>query len=189
MKATDIMKAEHRTIERVLECLRRATDQAEQSAALDGESIRGMLQFFRDFADQCHHGKEEKRFFPVARRRGVGCPPGDIDILLDEHEQGRGRVRAMVEALPEAEQGGAEAKARLCANAREYIALLLEHIRKEDDCLFPTADNLLTADDQESLMRAFDEIEREEMGNGTHDRLHTLADELCNKWSVPTAEG
>ncbi|GMU21679.1 MAG: hypothetical protein AMXMBFR13_17690 [Phycisphaerae bacterium] len=189
MKATDIMKAEHRTIERVLECLAKASAQVEAPDVLDGDSIRKLLEFFRDFADRCHHDKEEKRFFPVARHRGVGCPPGDIDILLDEHEQGRSHVRAMAEALSEAEQGDASAKARFRENARQYIALLSEHIRKEDDCLFPTADNLLTADDQESLTHAFEAIEREEMGTGTHERLHALADELCKKWSVPTAEG
>ncbi|MBP7937854.1 MAG: hypothetical protein KA354_24705 [Phycisphaerae bacterium] len=34
-------------------------------------------------------------------------------------------------------------------------------------------------------VRAFEHVEHEEMGEGTHQRLHALADELCAKWQVP----
>ena len=189
MKATDVMREEHRVIKRVLLCLTAAADQAEKGDMLDAESIRKMIEFFRGFADRCHHGKEEARFFPVARQRGVGCAPGNIDILLAEHEQGRSHVRAMAESLTAAEKGDSQAKARFCQNARQYVGLLTEHIRKEDDCLFPTADKALTATDQEALVRAFEQIEREEMGEGAHERLHALADELCAKWQVPIPPG
>ena len=73
MKATDILQEEHRVILRVLQCLSTAADRAEKEAGLDVESIPKMLEFFRGFADRCHHGKEEAHFFPVARQRGVGC--------------------------------------------------------------------------------------------------------------------
>jgi hemerythrin-like domain-containing protein len=189
MKATDIMREEHRVIKRVLQCLTTATDQVEKGGTLDGESARKMIDFLRGFADRCHHGKEEARFFPLARQRGVGCAPGNIDILLAEHEQGRSHVRAMDESLAAAEKGDNQAKARFCQNARQYVGLLTEHIRKEDDCLFPTADVALTATDQEALVRAFEQIEREEMGEGAHERLHALADELCVKWQVPIPPG
>jgi hemerythrin-like domain-containing protein len=189
MKATEVMREEHRVIERVLQCLTAATDQAEDGGTLDGASARKMIDFLRGFADRCHHGKEEAKFFPLARQRGVGCAPGNIDILLDEHEQGRRHVRAMDESLAAAEKGDGQGKARFCQNARAYVRLLTEHIRKEDDCLFPTADMLLTEEDQHTLVRAFEQVEREEMGEGAHERLHALADELCVKWQVPIPAG
>jgi len=189
MKATDVMREEHRVIKRVLLCLTAAADPAEKGDMLDAESIRKMIEFFRGFADRCHHGKEEAQFFPLARQRGVTCAPGNIDLLLAEHEQGRSHVRAMAETLIAAEKGDSQAKVRFCQNARQYVGLLTEHIRKEDDCLFPTADKALTATDQEALVRAFEQIDREEMGEGAHERLHALADELCAKWQVPIPPG
>jgi len=189
MKATDVMREEHRVIKRVLLCLTAAADPAEKGDMLDAESIRKMIEFFRGFADRCHHGKEEAQFFPLARQRGVTCAPGNIDLLLAEHEQGRSHVRAMAESLIAAEKGDSQAKVRFCQNARQYVGLLTEHIRKEDDCLFPTADKALTATDQEALVCAFEQIEGEEMGEGAHERLHALADELCAKWQVPIPPG
>lgn len=189
MKATDIMREEHRVIKRVLQCLTAAADHAEKGGTLDADSARKMIEFLRGFADRCHHGKEEAKFFPLARQRGVGCAPGNIDILLAEHEQGRSHVRAMAENLPAAEKGDNQAKMRFCRHARQFVALLSEHIRKEDDCLFPTADVALTEADQQALVRAFEQVEHEEMGEGTHERLHALADDLCAKWHVPIPQG
>ena len=56
MKATDILRKEHVVIKRVLQCLTAATDQAEKIGTLDSESLRKMIEFFRGFADHCHHG-------------------------------------------------------------------------------------------------------------------------------------
>ena len=83
MKATDSMKEEHRLILRVLQCLSAAADQAEKEPGLDVESIQKMLEFFRGFADRCHHVKEEAHFFPLAlsaasgarRQASIACSP------------------------------------------------------------------------------------------------------------------
>ena len=185
MNASDVLIKEHRVIKRILECLTAATNQAKAGEKLDGDSFRRMVEFFQQFADRCHHGKEEARLFPLLRERGVGCGPGSISILLDEHEQGRAHVRVMADNLPAAEQGDNAALGRLCEHAEQYVRLLAEHIRKEDDCLFPTANAVLSASDQQALIAGFDEVERHEMGAGVHERLHALADELCALWGVP----
>jgi len=184
MKATDIMTDEHRLIKGVLQCLAAAIDRAEQGGSLDIESIREMIEFFREFADRCHHGKEEVYFFPLARQRGVGCVPGNIDVLLGEHEEGRACVRAMDDHLTAYVKGDADAKDRLFQHARRYVQLLNEHIRKEDECLFPTANMVFSAGDDEALVRAFEEVEKNEMGVGTHQRFHTLADKLIAQWNL-----
>jgi hemerythrin-like domain-containing protein len=185
MKATDTMKEEHRLILRVLQCLSVAADKAEKEPGLDVESIQKMLEFFRDFADRCHHAKEEDHFFPLARSRGVGCLPASIESPLDEHQEGRDHIRVMDETLSKARSGDRQAKARFLQHARQYVQLLRDHIGKEDHCLFPTADTMLSTADQGALAKAFEELERQELGAGTHERFRALADELCARWQVP----
>jgi hemerythrin-like domain-containing protein len=34
--------------------------QAERGASLNESTLRGLLEFFKVFADRCHHGKEEQ---------------------------------------------------------------------------------------------------------------------------------
>ena len=59
MKPTDILMDEHRVIEQVLNSLERMIDRATKSGRLEEEPAREAIEFFRMFADHCHHGKEE----------------------------------------------------------------------------------------------------------------------------------
>jgi hemerythrin-like domain-containing protein len=189
MNALDVLSNEHRVIKRVLECLGAVTSQARMGGNLEGGSFRELCDFLQQFVDRCHHRKEEARLFPLLRQRGVGCQPAPLDTLLDEHEQGRTHVRAMAQNLLAAERGDDAARSRLCEHAERYRLLLAEHIHKEDDCLFPQANKVLTASEHQALLAAFDDIEQHELGPGVHARLHALADDLCARWRVPGSVG
>ena len=57
---TDVLKAEHRVIERVLDAAETMIDQPE----IDRDFFEKAMDFFRNFADGCHHAKEEDLLFP-----------------------------------------------------------------------------------------------------------------------------
>ena len=182
MKATEILRTEHHVILQVLDCLAATVKEAERTKKLDVESIRKSIEFFRGFADGCHHGKEEAQLFPILSARNVSCPSGTQPILLAEHEEGRGYVRAMAEDLEKYEKGEAAALQRIATLANRYIELMTNHIHKEDDCLFPIADDTLSDKEQDDLLKAFENVEHEGMGAGTHEEYVAIADELCKKW-------
>ena len=46
-------------------------------------------RFFRDFADKCHHGKEEDRLFVKMVEAGFLQNSGPIAVMLSEHDAGR----------------------------------------------------------------------------------------------------
>ncbi|MEE9593306.1 MAG: cation-binding protein, partial [Thermoplasmata archaeon] len=48
------------------------------------------------------------------------------------------------------------------AHARAYLELLGDHIAKEDDVLFPMADQLMTPGEAEELMSEFEDVEEEQ---------------------------
>jgi hemerythrin-like domain-containing protein len=56
---------------------------------------------------------------------------------------------------------------------------LRAHIDKENNILFPMADQLFTPKDQEELIEAFEKVEAEEMGEGVHEKYHQLAHDLA----------
>ena len=63
MKPTEILSSEHRVIEQVLDCLDQIITGAERTGKLDSAAATDAVDFFRTFADQCHHGKEETHLF------------------------------------------------------------------------------------------------------------------------------
>ncbi len=85
----------------------------------------------------------------------------------------------MAEAVPPASEGDSESVATFAAHARAYAELLRQHIRKEDGVLYPMAERLFSQEDDEQLMEAFEAIERDEIGEGVHERYHQWAYELA----------
>jgi hemerythrin-like domain-containing protein len=178
---------EHRVIEQVLGCLEALAGQAVEDGKLDGTSARQALDFFRNFADGCHHGKEERHLFPLLESRGFPREGGPTGVMLHEHEEGRLHVRAMEEAIESAAAGDREAVFRFSDHARSYARLLREHIFKEDNRLFPMANDAFGGGDQDALLASFGKVEHQEMGEGTHEKYLRLADELAERFHVPKA--
>lgn len=178
MSVTDILKKEHRGIERMLNVVEEAALRLERGDSVPKELFAQAAEFFSHFADRCHHGKEEKQLFPLMERRGVPSNGGPIGVMLQEHTIGRGYIRAMREESQKLAASALRNPRELLGAVRGYVDLLRQHIQKEDNILFHMADQVLTAQDQKDLAEAFDRVEREEMGVGEHERYHAMIDEM-----------
>jgi len=62
--------------------------------------------------------------------------------------------------------------------AVDYASLLRAHIAKENDILFVMAEQLLSEAEQTRMVEAFEDVELNKLGAGTHDRLHGLMDRI-----------
>jgi hemerythrin-like domain-containing protein len=185
MRATAVLKSEHRVIERVLTCLEAIAERAQGTEPLDVASARRALDFFQHFADRCHHGKEERCLFPLMEACGFLREGGPTGVMLHEHETGRQYLRDMAESVERAAAGDRDAVRRFAVQVRAYSRLLREHIFKEDNRLFVMADHVLSSADQEALLRSFGTMETHDMGEGTHERYLRLADELAERYHLP----
>lgn len=188
MTPTDILMTEHRLIEQVLSCLEKIVQQATADQKLEKASALEAIDFCRSFADGCHHAKEEAHLFPVMQANGFsgGCSP--VAVMQREHELGRLYIQGMLAAVDAAATGDPEALKWFVQHGQSYVKLLREHIHKEDICLFPSANHRLTEKDQQQLLAAFEKVEAEEMGKGTHEKYHALADALADRFGVPRVE-
>jgi hemerythrin-like domain-containing protein len=108
--------------------------------------------------------------------------------MRHEHDLGRGHVRAMSEALEGAAQGDAVALNAFADHALAYVHLLRDHIGKEDQCLYPMANQALSEADQQALMAKFQHVEEEELGAGTHENFLKIANDLADHYQVPRAQ-
>jgi hemerythrin-like domain-containing protein len=178
MRATDVLRKEHDAILKMLDAAEELAARLERKHPVAPEQLDRLLEFFRLFADQCHHGKEEELLFPLLEKKGMPRQGGPIGVMLYEHDHGRALIAEMRESAQALAAGHAEAGARWAHAARRYVALLREHIYKENEILFRMAEQMLSEAEQADLVRQFEHVEVEKMGAGTHERLHCLMDEL-----------
>ncbi len=96
-----------------------------------------------------------------------------MGIMLLEHGKGREFVRGMSEAVGEYKRNEA-ASSRFVENARNYVALLTQHIDKENNVLFPWGKRVLSEKQKEQLFEAFERLKHERIGEGKHEEFHEL---------------
>jgi hemerythrin-like domain-containing protein len=181
MQAIDVLMQEHRVIEQVLDALDMAAARLARGEVVPARFFLDAADFASGFADGCHHRKEEGVLFPTMKQHGGPSGGGAIEVMLDEHEQGRGYVRQLREAARQLDAGDSAAARRVIAAARGYVALLRDHIAKEDEMLFPLAGELIPESAQAGVVAAFEEVEEAERDAPNHEELLELAERLTQE--------
>ena len=175
--ASEDLRREHEGVLFGLSILEKMVETVKKGGALDAADAAEMVNFFRLFADKCHHGKEEGLLFPALVKSGLRNDGGPVGQMLAEHALGRGYIAEM-SACAE----GDFDRDGFAAAARNYIGLLREHISKENTVLFPYSDRTLPTGEQEQLLEQFETFEEQVMGKGTHEELHELLGRLESKY-------
>jgi hemerythrin-like domain-containing protein len=180
MQSIDRLKTEHDLIERALNLLAGAVARIRDGHSIPDGFAAWSARFFRHFADECHHAKEEDVLFPMLKLRGIPEQGGPIGVMLHEHTVGRDCVRRMKEA------GAAVpfASADFAAAAEEYIPLLRQHIFKENNVLFRMAVQVMSDADDSAATSQYQRVE-EERGLADHYDVYSAS---VAKWEQALAE-
>jgi hemerythrin-like domain-containing protein len=178
MEAIETLMSEHRIIERACDALAAFADEARRRSVDDKEELGRFVEFIREFADGCHHGKEEGILFRAMVEAGFPSQGGPIAVMLHEHDVGRAFVKRLGELAEQAAPWSGEDREALAEAAHGYANLLRQHIHKEDAILYPMAEQHLSPPAMERVDQACQRYEEEKTGAGQHERLHRLAEEL-----------
>jgi len=145
-----VLVDEHVTIKRwlalipsVVEHIDLATDEGVQ-VIVDG------IDLIRSYADRLHHGKEEGILFTY-----FDDSEKIFQVIYEDHRIARNHVKEMLAAIEKKDVPA------LSEHLTAYGLLLAEHIKKEDEILFPWLDRKLTAEQLIELADKFDLEDRQ----------------------------
>src|SRR3989338_6912108 len=139
---------EHTLIKKWIDLIPTVVETVDVESAAGRQLIMDGLDFIRFYADKFHHAKEEEILFEYVDE--------NLDIIktmLQDHETGRGHVKAVLEALKSNDE------AAVSEHLTGYKDLLTEHIKKEDEILYPWIDRNLFTKQVGELFSRFNEAE------------------------------
>jgi hemerythrin-like domain-containing protein len=139
---------EHALIKRFLVLVPEIAGRLDLESEGDRELISRGVDFIRGYADRYHHAKEEDILF--------GCFDPELDILKamhEDHRRGRDRVKGILDSLERRDGEG------VSENLHGYAEILSEHIKKEDEILYPWMDRNLSTRKVGELFAAFREVD------------------------------
>jgi hemerythrin-like domain-containing protein len=178
-RAIEDLMHEHEAILSALDILGGMDRQMTAGKPVDRDDIVAFVGFLREFADKCHHGKEEGLLFPALVAAGMPERGGPVGVMLAGHGEGRHWIADMEAAATPTLNATAFTRA-----ARGYTQLMQAHIQKENQVLFVMADRVLAPEQLDDLFDAFEAHEASVIGAGRHEALHTLLKSLQAKYSA-----
>jgi hemerythrin-like domain-containing protein len=151
-----IIESEHRSISAVLGGLGHFVDLGLADKPMpDAQVFRAMLQYLDLFAERMHHPKEDLHLFSALKRRTHEADDV-LDRLERDHHQGVTAIRALEQAFLRYEEGGERFFKDFARKVQDYVRFYHEHMRAEEESIFPVADRVLTDDDWRGIDAAFE---------------------------------
>ena len=164
MEIIHVLMAEHRVIERMVALMKKELGSEALSSTVNPAFIYTAVDFFKNYADTTHHGKEEGILFKSLEAKPLSPEHKSImDQLVREHKIARVEVAGLLEAAQRYERGDLDSVAHISAHLKRLIALYPPHIEMEDKRFFVPA------------MGYFSQEERKRMLNDAYDHDADMA--------------
>jgi len=146
MSVLDFLIDEHKLIGKMVSTLRKKMEIKDASLIKRKEVV---IDFFKTYADRCHHGKEEVLFFQKLMQKPMSEEHKKIlRELLQEHKE----ARELVIEFDKTESFEVLDK---------LLTLYVKHMEKENNHFFVPALNYLTTDEQIMMEVEFEEFDQQ----------------------------
>lgn len=152
---SSIMLREHKNILSVTDTVEHNINQLEDGSEIDNDFFTQVIIFLREYADGIHHTKEEDILFNILYEEGLDEQDKELKRLIHQHVLSRGLFEEIEKALR------SNSKRSLIKLFREYINMIRDHIREEDEVLFPMLEILLNEKAKGKILDQFSHADQQ----------------------------
>lgn len=174
--STDVLREEHRLMERAMVVFVEIINKLETGVALDRRKVAEMMQAFKAYVELWHHPKEDF-VLSILRDRGVSSSDYPMRAFYEEHDRIEPLLAALHQAAQQYSQFAESDSANLAKALSDIVDLYPGHMWRADHLLFPLAKARLADRDQEALIEQYDSIETM-IGSDVVVELKAILEEL-----------
>lgn len=146
------LKNEHPPLLLLLEGLLKTCNEIEtvemQREIMFKELIQKVTVFFKQLEN--HSEREEGVLFTMMEKY-IGRKSGPIAVMEYEHDQAKGFIGNLLKAAEEKDSFTNEEMIELAGLIKNAYYTLVDHFAKEENVLFPMAENLFTEEEKKEL--------------------------------------
>lgn len=170
-KAMQLLMNEHQWILSAGEIARQAEKWIGKDDKRYEKIIWQMLDFFKVYADQYHHHKEEEILFPEMSKKQESLGEGIVFEMLDNHSDFRALLNEIENKLTHHKIHDVNKL------LYQYTNMLNDHIAVEDNELFPMMETIFSEDEKEKIYFGFVDKDNE-FGDKKKKDLENLIEEM-----------
>ena len=181
----ETLREEHRNIEELLLVLEQELSVFDRNERPDYDIIQGVIRYFEDYPDCCHHPKEDMIFEKLKARDSVAAERvGDLEA---EHQNEGKRLRQVAHVVRSVLTDHDIPRQTFHNTLRDFIDLERKHIDMEERVLFPTAIKTLRPEDWAEIEAVWSEKQDSLFNAAIEERCQTLRERIL-QWERENQE-
>jgi hemerythrin-like domain-containing protein len=147
----EVLRQEHRNIEKLLGVLERELSVFDRGDRPDYEVVLAVIDYFKDYPDTCHHPKEDIIVAKLKARDPVAAAAiGDLEA---EHREGARRLRHVAQAVERVLSDQDLLRQTVDDIIRDFIIHERQHMVMEERVVFPAVLDALRPEDWADIAR------------------------------------
>lgn len=148
---------EHRLIDRMLSLMRDEIDRIGRFQFVDTAFLESAVYFTREYADNCHHGKEEQIYFKALESRPLTAElRKTMSDLIQEHAFVRKTVDDIEHAKESYQRGEKNGLADVIAALNIITIFYPQHEEKEEKHFFYPSMEYFSKEEKDRMLRDFE---------------------------------
>ena len=173
MEPIVFLMKEHRVIEDMVKALSIELDRERKQKSVDFPFLDTAIDFFKTYADRCHHGKEEGILFRGLSKKHLSAEHKEMmKTLVEEHVFARKTVGSLLESRQSFDQEDANALEKIIVVLEDLAVFYPRHIEKEDQRFFHPVMEYFSEEERENMVREFHDFDE----NLIHERYMEIAE-------------
>jgi len=151
---------EHRLTFRMVHLFNTELDRIGKTGQADPDFIDTATGYMREFADSCHHGKEERILFTRLAEKPLAPElKKTMEDLIQEHVLMRKITNDLVRAKEKYLKNDPGGKAEIISGLNDIVQLYPAHMEKEDKHFFFPAMGYLSDEEKDNMLDTFFEFD------------------------------
>lgn len=181
---TETLREEHRGLERLLAALERQIAVFADGGTPDYDVVRSLVDYLLDYPERCHHPKEDVVYARLLRTHPMRA--ATVLDLLRDHQDLAYSAQLFARAV-DALLGDTDIpRAVVVDSARSFVKAERDHMRREEELIFPFADRLLTEADWQWIETEIEQRRMTEATTRAERELGRIRDQLLT-WDLESA--
>jgi hemerythrin-like domain-containing protein len=171
MQPIGLLMKEHRLIERMIPLIEKTIQKSKETHKIDVKFITISIEFFRNYADKTHHGKEEDILFESLKKIQISMEhKKTMEQLIEDHKTSRAIIAELEDANSQYANGNESVIGIIQEKLRQLTILYPRHIEIEDKQFFFPIMDYFTRKESDDMIQQFFDFDK----NMIHEYFHQI---------------
>ena len=182
MTPTENLINEHKKINELLDIMSKIALKIKSKDVFYPNDVEEVVKYLINIIENSHHGKEDDVFYPELISSGIPKETAPLSIINYEHLISVNYLKDISSCVENCKIGNDFSGELLADSLTNYVIAIKNHIQREEEIVFPIANEVFSIEKQNDILQRFEIIEQKYISNSFNDQFDKLLNKFKNKY-------